>query len=535
MTQHSSSRRDFLRRGAALSSASAALPFALNMGAITQASAQAASGGYRALVCIYLSGGNDAFNTVLATDEASWGHYVAHRQAIALPAAGVAADASAASSSPAKLGGVLPISQGSRGVHATRRFALHPAMPQMQQLYQAGRVAVVANVGPLNKPLTKAEYADARTVKPPKLFSHNDQQSVWQSFRPEGSSQGWAGLMGDALMAGNGVGHQGTEADLIRKSFTCMTPTNAMVWLAGRSVLPFQSSSMHVASLGYSNQIYDSVRLHRATAAMLGKLRNDGQPTVAPRNMFAADTAKLGQRALQTSDMLAERVAALGTGPWSTPTVTDTRNDPLLKYVSPADGRLKLNPLATQLQMVARLIDTNRAANLGMTRQFFMVNLGGFDTHSSQIAEQAERLAQLSHAMAYFDTVLNQMPSGDMRSQVTTFTASEFGRSFTSNGDGTDHGWGSHHFVMGGAVQGTEVYGTFPQYSTADSHGAFGSPDQIQNGVLLPTTSVDHLAYTLGRWMGVSSDLMVNAGGTGFLPNLGRFPSSGHDLGFMRA
>jgi uncharacterized protein (DUF1501 family) len=132
--------------------------------------------------------------------------------------------------------------------------------------------------------------------------------------------------------------------------------------------------------------------------------------------------------------------------------------------------------------------------------------------------------------MAYFDTVMAGMPGGNMRDQVTTFTASEFGRSFTSNGDGTDHGWGAHHFVMGGAVRGTEVYGTFPQYSTADTQGRFGSADQLDNGVLLPTTSVDHLAYTLGRWMGLSGSELLS-----ILPNLGQFPSSGHDLGFMRA
>jgi uncharacterized protein (DUF1501 family) len=139
-------------------------------------------------------------------------------------------------------------------------------------------------------------------------------------------------------------------------------------------------------------------------------------------------------------------------------------------------------------------------------------------------------MAQLDHALAYFDTVLGGMPGGDMRPQVTTFTASDFGRTFTSNGDGTDHGWGGHHLIMGGAVAGPDVYGTFPTYSTAGTNGVFGSPDQIQNGVLIPTSSVDQYAYTLGKWMGVSgSDLLS------ILPNLSQFNSSAYDLGFLRA
>jgi uncharacterized protein (DUF1501 family) len=137
-------------------------------------------------------------------------------------------------------------------------------------------------------------------------------------------------------------------------------------------------------------------------------------------------------------------------------------------------------------------------------------------------------MAQLDHALSYFDSVLGSMPGGDLRHQVTTFTGSDFGRTFTNNGDGTDHGWGAHHVVMGGAVQGGEVYGTFPRFSTADAKGVFSSPDQLGNGVLLPTTSVDQLAYTLGRWMGVSEGNLKD-----ILPNLSQFDSSVHNLGFM--
>lgn len=165
----------------------------------------------------------------------------------------------------------------------------------------------------------------------------------------------------------------------------------------------------------------------------------------------------------------------------------------------------------------------------------FFVTLPGFDTHSGQNNRHTELMMQLDHGLAYFDTVLQSL---GVSNQVTTFTASDFGRTFTSNGDGTDHGWGAHHLVMGGSVIGTEVYGTFPRYSTADAQGNFSSTDQIQNGVLIPTTSVEQFAYTLGKWMGVNATTLAGAPQTGagaMLPNLFQFDGSSHDLGFMRS
>lgn len=529
------SRRRFLKDAFGFSALGAAAPFGLNLSAVTQAAAQSAGSGYRALVCIFMSGGNDAFNTVLATDNPSWSAYTAQRKpaggaSIALMPSGTAPNSGASGSAPERLGGVLPISQSGRAANAGRTFALHPALTQVQQMHQAGRVAVLANVGPLTRPTTKTDWSSALASKPVKLFSHNDQSSTWQSFKPEGAGEGWAGLMGDTLMGLNGQGRNATDAQLIQRSFTCMTPTSLGVWMAGHSVRPYQSSLTDVARLGRTGQIYDSARLQAGVAAVMGKLNTGGTTTVATNNLFAADHQAVVQRALQASDMLSSQLAPLGVGPWSTSTATNAWTDPLLQYVSPVDGSTRFNQLALQLQMVARLIDTNRRAGLGINRQFFMVNLSGFDTHSGQIAGHAEVMAQVNHAMAYFDRVLSGMPAGDMRSQVTTFTASEFGRTFTSNGDGTDHGWGGHHLMMGGAVVGSEVYGTFPTYSTANTSGVFSSPDQIQNGVLLPTTSVDQYAYTLGKWMGVGqSDLLA------LLPNLGQFSSSAYDLGFLKA
>ena len=531
-------RRRFLRQAGALSAMGAALPFGLNMGALTQASAQSAGNDYRALVCLFFNGGNDAFNTVLATDTPSWGHYLHHRRptdgttSIALMEAGVAPVATAAGTTPERLGGVLPINHAGRSVHAGRSFALHPALKRLQQLHNAGRACVVANVGPLTRPTTKADYASAAASKPAKLFSHNDQQSTWQSFKPEGASEGWGGLMGDALISRNGSGRNATDADIIQHMFTSMTPAQTSVWLAGKTVLPYQSSTTSVQSLGSNGRVYGYTGLQAGLAAVMGTI-----PPDSGTNLFVQDQQRLVQRALTASALLGSQLPALGLAPWSTPGITNVFNDPLLKYTSPVDGSQKFNGIALQLQMIARLIDTNRTANLGIGRQFFMVNMGGFDTHDNQVSEQADRMAQIDHALSYFDTVLSAMPSGNMTGQVTTFTASEFGRTFTSNGDGTDHGWGAHHIVMGGAVNGAEVYGTFPQYSSADSAGVFSSPDQIQNGVLIPSTSVDQYACTLGRWMGVPENAMVGAydgDPAAILPNLRRFSAAGYDLGFMK-
>lgn len=524
-------RRTFLQQ--ALSTASslgAAAPLSLSLSAITSAAAQSSgSTGYKALVCIFLQGGNDAFNTVLATDTPSWSCYTSLRRprdgstSIALMEAGIAPQASAGGMAPERLGGVLPIDHANRAVHGTRQFALHPALTQVRQMYQSGRVAVLANVGPLTRPTDKSSYADPRFSKPPKLFSHNDQQSIWQSFRPEGSAAGWGGLMADLLRSQNGAGRNSAEAALIQRSFTCMTPTSTTLWLAGNTVLPYQTSATRVSGLGNNNAVYGSTALRTAIGNLIS-----GQGT--HHNLFVREHEKIAQRALSANALLSAQLPASGMAPWGSANAPNPYTDSLLQYVSPVDGVIRLNNLALQLQMVARLIDANRAAGLGITRQFFIVTLGGFDVHDRLIAAHGETMAQLNHAMAYFDGVLEAMPGGDLRGQVTTFTASDFGRTMTSNGDGSDHGWGGHHFIMGGAVHGTEVFGTFPQYGTPDAKGVFSSPDQIQNGVLLPSTSVDQYAYTLGRWMGVS-DSNLQA----ILPNLNQFNSSTWNLGFMRS
>lgn len=526
------SRRAFLRHAAALGSLGTAAPLGMSLSLLGQASAQAAQGDYKALVCVFLAGGNDAFNTVLATDSDSWTHYVNQRDpmargsagsgtSIALLPAGTAANGQADAGTPARLGGVLSIGHSGRAAHATRQFAMHPLLADVQGLHQAGRAAVLANVGPLKRRLTKAEYFGEVAPRPAKLFSHNDQQSTWQSFSPEGADHGWGGRMGDLLMSGNATG-LGASAGLAQRSFTCISPSSSGIWLTGSQVQALQVGATGLLDLGSWGTVLDSTTLRAAMAEMMATSTSD--------NLFGADHQAIVQRSMSVQSLIGPVLPSLYSSNGSTPWAS-TANwwvDPVLYYTSPVSSTTRFNHLAQQLQMVARLIDANRVGNLGMKRQVFMVTLGGFDTHSLQNQEHSERMAQLNHALAYFDRVLGQMPGGDMRSQVTTFTASEFGRNLANNGDGTDHGWGSHHLVMGGAVNGREVYGTYPQLATGTASNEYDSPDLLQNGAMLPSTSVDQYAYTLGRWMGVSAGDLAS-----ILPNLGNFNSSTHDLGFM--
>jgi uncharacterized protein (DUF1501 family) len=168
--------------------------------------------------------------------------------------------------------------------------------------------------------------------------------------------------------------------------------------------------------------------------------------------VIVKDYVNVAKRALTSEVALKQSLPQQFVSPWGTPGSVGAATDPLLRYTDPTTGKQALNPLALQLQTVARMIAARNHSAVGARRQVFMVTLGGFDTHGDQMRQQASLLAKLDHAVDFFQRCLTQMPSGDVRSQVTTFTASEFGRTLVSNGDGTDHGWGNHHFVIGGGA-----------------------------------------------------------------------------------
>jgi uncharacterized protein (DUF1501 family) len=491
-------RRALLRQGAALALARPAMAglggLGLSLAAMGPAAAANGSG-YKALVCVFLYGGNDAYNTLLATDTASWTAYTAAR-ASGVEGIGLAAPGTAKGQGPlhARLGGVLPINPiNSQG----RTLAVHPAMGAVRDLFASQRLAFVSNVGPLMGPTTKEAFLAGTAPRPAKLFSHNDQQSVWQSFGSEGigGGNGWGGRMADLLLSANGS-----------SMFSAVSMHGNSVWLSGRSARGYQMSTSGAIRIGAANgTVFGSAAAQQKMVAMMRNTRNN--------SIIEREHAAVVGRSVDAEGLLAGALPGANAGPWSAG----------LQFQDPDTGAMLQNPLALQLQAVARMIAAR--TTLGMGRQVFFVGLPGFDSHDTQQSRHARLLAQLAHGMAYFDNVTTQMGVSE---SVTTFTASDFGRSFAANGDGCDHGWGGHHMVMGGAVRGGDVYGKLPVYGLADGRGGFNSADQINGGMLLPSTSVDAYAATLGKWFGLTDSELLS-----ILPGLSAWNSSQRNLGFI--
>jgi uncharacterized protein (DUF1501 family) len=336
-------------------------------------------------------------------------------------------------------------------------------------------------------PLTRAQYNGsdrARYPLPPKLFSHNDQQSVWQSSAAEGSTVGWGGRFGDVAMGNNS-----------NSLFSCISLSGNNVFLSGDTALQYQCSTNGAIEVrsGTNNFFYQS-DLKTAFLQMLQKssshLLENEYNAVMKRGINAQSTVSQGMSSVS------------------------------LKTTFPTG-----NNLADQLKTVAQLIGAR--TSLGAKRQVFMVMLGGFDLHDYLDTRHGPLLAQVDQAMTAFYQATVEL---GVANQVTSFTASDFGRTLTSNGDGSDHGWGSHHVVMGGAVKGAAFYGTPPPVSVGDSPTLPDDQWHVGQGRLLPSTSVDQYAATLAKWFGVSSTELPLV-----LPNLKNFgtPSYPTDLGFL--
>ncbi len=511
------SRREFLRQAGALSALlGSAAPLGMNLLAASSAAAQSA-GDFKALVCVFLVGGNDAFNTVLPTDAPSWAAYSAARNqmpdSIALLRPGLLPQAAAAAGSPARLGGVLPIQPlNAQG----RSFALHPLLGPLQTLFDSSRrLAIVPNIGPLVMPTSKAQFDQPTHPRPARLYSHNDQQNTWQALAPEGASAGWGGRLADLLASGN-----------TNPVFTAVSASGNAVWLSGRTVRQYQVGNSGAVRLGLDAQskLFGSAELGATLQRIVSTSRGS--------HLFEADLASLAKRSIDAELLLSSALrpasdTAFGTTPAGA--AYNPNTDPKLQYDNPLTGMKSANALALQLQIVARMVDAGLRGASGTRRQVFFVSLGGFDTHDMQNRSHADLMGKVAHALSYFDGALGAIGARD---SVTTFTASDFGRTFTSNGDGTDHGWGGHQFVMGGAVKGGDLYGNFPALGlkNASNNNFDSSPDQLGNGALLPQTSVDQLGATLGRWLGASDQDLLDV-----FPNLKNFDPARRNLGFMAA
>lgn len=457
------SRRAFLQRASALSVAGAATPWLLNLAAMAEAAAATASD-YKAIVCVFLYGGNDYGNTLVPYDSSNYNAYYNLRPGLAYSRASLDGTVLAPVATPVDAGGFQ------------RQYALAPELAPLLPLFNAGKLGVLLNVGTLVQPTTKLQYTNKSVPLPPKLFSHNDQQSFWQASAPEGAMSGWGGRMGDLFVSGNG-----------NATFTCVNVSGNAVFVSGNTAVQYQITAFGPVPLSaLQKPLYGSAAASSALQALVT------QPGV---HLFEQEYARVTRRALDANNVLS---AALASGP--------AINTPF-----PAN-----NDLASQLHMVARMIAS--AGAIGARRQVFFVSLGGFDNHDGLNTVHPGLLTSVAEAMAAFHAATVEL---GVAGNVTAFTASDFGRTLTVNNDGSDHGWGSMHFVLGGAVNGQRYYGVPPAVAS-------DGPDDVGQGRLLPTTSVDQYAATLGSWMGVSdSDLLT------VLPNLKNYLPSTRNLGFV--
>lgn len=449
-----SSRRHFLKLASSLGCLGVGAPLGLNLAAMRVASAAQLPGDYKALVCVFLYGGNDPYNTVIARDVPSHDRYVAARAHLAVPLDRLAATA------------LDPLNDWDEN----KQYALHPELGALKPLFDEGQLALALNVGTLVQPVTLTDYYAGRNL-PPKLMSHNDQFSIWQTSLVEGANSGWGGRMGDLFAsanAGNGlltnisVGSSATFSSGLRSQEFAIGPQG-----------PVNVSSEFIAPHG--NRVSNTIRM-----------------IMNRRRMHAMDSE------------LSTRYATVIRG--------NTQLQDALSVSPPVT--MPQTRLGAQLGMVARIINAHQ--QLGMQRNVFFVGMGGFDSHGSLGTDHPVLLRELGDALAGFQRVMN---AEGLEHNVTTFTASDFGRSLTTNGRGSDHGWGGHHFIMGGAVNGRRWVGQTPSLM-------LGASDDIGQGRLLPAIAVDQYCATLARWMGVTDSEMSTV-----LPGIRNFDDT--NLGFM--
>jgi uncharacterized protein (DUF1501 family) len=477
-------RRQFLRQAACAALGTGALTATIrDLRFLNAAMAQAVPTDYKALVCIFLAGGNDSNNLIIPTIPAEYADYSTIRSdALAIPLSGAP-------------NVVLPISPLNSDGH---QYGLHPACPQLATLFGEGKLAVLFNTGTLVYPLTRAQYQSGALTKPPQLFSHSDQVTQWQTSIPDRAPlTGWGGRCADLLAAMQ----PGAPISL------CVTLTGANTFEVGNTVSQ------------YSVTTGGAIALSSVSGARLQSLTNI--LALPNANLQVRAHAGVAEHAIQTGGQLNSAIAATSAATyWTVPFPTTV--------TSPTGGTAFNSYLVSQLRMVARLIEAGHrdaaSGGFGMKRQIFFCQVGGYDLHSGQtpgpgqttVGAHANLLAELSQGMFAFQRAMEQL---GLSSNVTTFTASDFGRTLSSNDSGSDHGWGSHHLIMGGAVNGQRTYGRFPTL-------AINGPDDTDSGRWIPSTAIDQYFATLATWFGVDSG---NLGGV--FPNLGRFSSP--NLGFV--
>ena len=447
-------RRGFLRLGV---QATASASMMATLGSLQTAMAASDTSGYKALVCVFLAGGNDSYNWLVPRSDAAYNDYAASRRNLALAKADLLA--------------ITPTNTG------LALYGLHPSCPEIQTLFQSGKAAFVVNNGPLVQPTTIAQYQAESVPLPYQLFSHSDQQALTQTCIANSTERhGWAGRTADLLNS------QGFRQPLAMN----VSINGNNIFQGGRETVFY---NIGVNGAPQMNLYRDrNARSGKRRELFLELLRQSGNDPSLLQQEFGNTLI----RSYQTAETVN---AALASVPELTTSFgTDTAS--------------------RQLKMAAQMVRARDA--LGVKRQVFFVQVGGWDFHDNMLSDQATKLGELSKALKSFQDAMAEIGTENL---VTSFVASEFGRTLTSNGDGTDHAWGGHTLVLGGAVQGRKFYGSYPSLIVK-------GPDDVGRGAMLPTTSTDQVAATLAQWFGVSNGDLDTV-----FPNLRNF--SQRNLGFV--
>jgi uncharacterized protein (DUF1501 family) len=471
-------RRQFLRRGAGLCAGFSMAGMYSALSSLRMMEAKAAQcpppgNDYRALICLFMFGGNDANNVIVPYDNNGYNAYRSARDVLSIPQASL-----------------LPI-QTPDIPGDDREWGLHPQLTGLKSLYDQGKCTFVVNTGTLLAPITKAEYLAGGSAIPPFLYSHNDQQAQWQSSVPDAQKKvGWGGKIADLKQALNECSSISMNISVAGNNF----------FQIGDEVFQYQVGNSGSVGINYWN--VNDPRLQAMKTPINSLFAHDYD------NLFEQEYAAIARRAVTNDALISSTLnnipVYLGNG---------------AGQYFPRRGGTAAEPtysgLQRQLNIILRLIASRQP--LGMRRQIFFCSIGGFDTHDAQVDLQEDLLYDVGTSVAEFYNGLAGLGVAD---NVTLFSASDFSRTYNSNGNGTDHAWGSNHFVVGGSVNGGRLYGQMPLLTPR------GPDDANTRGVWIPTTSVDEYAATLARWFGVEMGEMSY-----ILPNIGRFAHP--DLGFM--
>lgn len=435
--------------------------------------------GYKAIVCLFFFGGQDCHDTILPYDQAAYDVYSSHRSGLLADYAGLPGGSTRALD---RLQELTPTNAADFG---NRKFAMPEALNPVKSLFDSGNAAILGNVGPLIEPLDRSDFEGSFKRRPDRLFSHNDQQSTWMSSAPEGAIEGWGGKLADAAQV-NGAN--------LEDIFTGISTFGNTVFLSGQNtrqyILNIDGPPEVTGLKDFESRLLGSQSQNaRAVQLLEDQYRDIGAQR---SNLFERDLASITDRAFAANEVFSNALDAA----------------PNLTTAFPSGS------VGQQLKAVAEAI--NIRSTLGMGRQVFFVGMGGFDTHSSQASFLTRLQPTYAKAIAAFYKATVDM---GVQNDVTLFTASDFGRALVENHSGTDHGWGSHHFIVGGAVDGNKIYGDIPPYDLGHDYDS-------GNGRLIPSVSVEQYAATLGKWFGLTDAELVSA-----FPALANFTE--RDLGFM--